>query len=110
MQNADILLLAGLRIDGRKDNELREFKHSIGVSSGGFGGSTQCDGSAYMELGLNKVLVLINGPREAKKRNNEIIDSEKVREIINHTFLVYIILLISSSNFNTFMFCVHIFM
>ena len=69
MQNQEILELANLRIDGRKYNQIRRLKHKIG-------GFPNVDGSAYMEHGLNKVLVLVNGPQEMKKRADA--DDEKV--------------------------------
>lgn len=66
MQQADILALAHLRMDGRRGPELRQLKYKIGVSSGAAAGSSTAgaDGSCYLEQGLNKVLVLVHGPRE----------------------------------------------
>lgn len=61
MQNYEILALAGLRVDGRRHNELRRLQHRIGVVP-------NADGSAYMEQGLNKVLVIVQGPHEPRKR------------------------------------------
>eukprot|EP01041_Mallomonas_annulata_P006416 gene6416-12971_t len=65
MQHANILSIAGLRIDGRRNNELRHVKHRIGVSK-------SADGSAYFEQGLNKVLVIINGPQEPSRRSGDV--------------------------------------
>jgi hypothetical protein len=66
MQQADILALAGLRVDGRRGNELRQLQYKLGLWSGaaaGAGGGG-ADGSCYLQQGLNKVLVLVHGPRE----------------------------------------------
>ncbi len=48
----------GLRLDGRKVDELREIKIMPSVLS-------RAEGSCYMEWGQNKVLVGVYGPREA---------------------------------------------
>jgi exosome complex component RRP41 len=47
----------GLRLDGRKADELRPLKLEVGVLS-------NADGSAYIEQGKNKILVGVFGPRE----------------------------------------------
>jgi len=47
----------GLRLDGRKLDELRPIKIEIGVLS-------NADGSAYIEQGKNKILAAVFGPRE----------------------------------------------
>jgi exosome complex component RRP41 len=47
----------GVRLDGRKADELRSIKVDIGVLS-------NADGSAYIELGKNKILAAVFGPRE----------------------------------------------
>ena len=44
MQNSDILALAGLRIDGRRSNDLRTIRSNLDVITG-------CDGSSYLEQG-----------------------------------------------------------
>lgn len=64
MQNYDILALAGLRIDGRRSDDLRLINHKIGFIQ-------SADGSAYLEQGLNKVLVMVHGPQEPKKKQND---------------------------------------
>jgi len=63
MINADLLQLAGLRADGRSFTDLRNLRHKIGLF-------TEADGSAYLEQGLNKVLILVNGPQEPRKSEN----------------------------------------
>ncbi len=52
----------GLRVDGRKPNELRPLKLEVGVLD-------KADGSAYVEQGKNKILVAVYGPREAHPRH-----------------------------------------
>ena len=47
----------GLRLDGRKADELRPIKLQVGVLG-------NADGSAYIEHGKNKILVGVFGPRE----------------------------------------------
>lgn len=47
----------GLRIDGRKPEELRPIKIEVGVLS-------NADGSAYIEQGKNKILAAVYGPKE----------------------------------------------
>jgi exosome complex component RRP41 len=47
----------GLRLDGRKVDELRPIKLEVGVLS-------NADGSAYIEQGKNKILAAVFGPRE----------------------------------------------
>ena len=47
----------GLRLDGRKPDELRPIKIEVGVLS-------NADGSAYIEHGKNKILAAVFGPKE----------------------------------------------
>jgi exosome complex component RRP41 len=47
----------GIRLDGRKADELRPLKLEVGVLS-------NADGSAYIEHGKNKILAAVFGPRE----------------------------------------------
>jgi exosome complex component RRP41 len=47
----------GIRLDGRKHDELRSIKVDVGVLS-------NADGSAYIEQGKNKILAAVFGPRE----------------------------------------------
>ena len=63
MQHADILALAGLRVDGRRPEELRRINFVVGT------GGHQADGSCYCEHGLNKVQVLVHGPQEVSRRD-----------------------------------------
>ena len=52
----------GVRLDGRKFNELRPIRIEAGVLK-------RADGSAYIEWGGNKVLAAVYGPREAHPRH-----------------------------------------
>ncbi len=52
----------GVRLDGRKFNELRPVRIEAGVLK-------RADGSAYIEWGGNKVLAAVYGPREAHPRH-----------------------------------------
>lgn len=52
----------GLRIDGRRLDELRPIKLEVGVLN-------KADGSAYIEQGKNKILVAVYGPREAHPKH-----------------------------------------
>ncbi len=51
----------GLRLDGRKFDELRPIKIEANVLR-------RADGSAYLEWGENKILAAVYGPREAHPR------------------------------------------
>ena len=52
----------GIRLDGRKLDELRPVKMEVGILP-------NADGSAYLEQGKNKILVGIYGPNEAHPRH-----------------------------------------
>ncbi|MDI3482288.1 MAG: exosome complex component [Candidatus Methanomethylophilaceae archaeon] len=52
----------GKRLDGRTANELRPIKIEAGVLP-------NADGSAYLEIGKNKVLAAVYGPRECHPRH-----------------------------------------
>jgi exosome complex component RRP41 len=52
----------GLRIDGRRLEELRPIKLEVGVLD-------KADGSAYIEQGRNKIIVGVYGPREAHPKH-----------------------------------------
>jgi exosome complex component RRP41 len=52
----------GLRLDGRKLDELRPVKIEVGVIS-------NADGSAYIEHGKNKILAGVYGPREVHPKH-----------------------------------------
>ena len=52
----------GIRLDGRKAGELRNVKIEAGVLE-------NADGSAYVEMGKNKVRAAVYGPRECHPRH-----------------------------------------
>jgi len=52
----------GIRLDGRKADELRPVKLEVGVLP-------NADGSAYIEHGKNKILVGVFGPREVHPKH-----------------------------------------
>lgn len=62
-ENIDLKLIneKGLRIDGRKFDELRPIKIEANVLK-------RADGSAYLEWGGNKIIAAVYGPREAHPR------------------------------------------
>lgn len=57
MSKKTLLSKIGLRLDGRRPNELRRIRCKLGVFS-------QPDGSAYIEQGLTKVLAAVYGPHQ----------------------------------------------
>jgi exosome complex component RRP41 len=52
----------GLRLDGRKPDELRPIKLEVGVIP-------NADGSAYVEQGKNRIIVGVYGPREVHPKH-----------------------------------------
>lgn len=57
MPGPELLSSQGLRLDGRRPNELRRIRCKLGVF-------TQPDGSAYLEQGNTKVLAAVYGPHQ----------------------------------------------
>ncbi|HDI74333.1 MAG: exosome complex exonuclease Rrp41 [Thermoprotei archaeon] len=62
----------GLRIDGRKLDQLRPIKIEVGVLK-------NADGSAYIEQGKNKIMVAVYGPRELHPRHQALPDRAVLR-------------------------------
>jgi len=62
----------GLRVDGRKFDELRPLKMEVGTLD-------KADGSAYVEHGRNKILAGVYGPREAHPKHIALADRAVVR-------------------------------
>ncbi|CAG9813570.1 unnamed protein product [Phaedon cochleariae] len=58
-RNRDLLSKIGLRLDGRRPDELRRIRCKLGVF-------TEPDGSAYLEQGLTKVLAAVYGPHQVR--------------------------------------------
>ncbi len=72
MEKPEKLIVDGKRLDGRAPDELRPLKMEIGVLK-------QADGSAYVELGENKVLAAVYGPREMHPRHDQRPDTAVLR-------------------------------
>jgi exosome complex component RRP41 len=62
----------GLRLDGRKADELRPVKIEVGVLS-------NADGSAYIEHGKNKILAAVFGPKEMHPKHLSLPDRMVLR-------------------------------
>lgn len=62
----------GLRVDGRRLDELRPIKIEVGILD-------KADGSAYVEHGRNKILAAVYGPREAHPKHIALADRAVVR-------------------------------
>ena len=62
----------GKRLDGRKNDEIRDIKIEVGLLH-------RAEGSCYLEWGGNKVLVAVYGPREAIPRHTQ----NPLRAIVN---------------------------
>ena len=62
----------GLRLDGRKPDELRSVKLQVGVIS-------NANGSAYIEHGKNKILAGVYGPREVHPKHLALPDRTVVK-------------------------------
>ncbi|RZC31927.1 RNase PH domain containing protein [Asbolus verrucosus] len=58
-KNRELLSKIGLRLDGRRADELRRIRCKLGVF-------TEPDGSAYLEQGLTKVLAAVYGPHQVR--------------------------------------------
>ncbi|MCD6446416.1 exosome complex exonuclease Rrp41 [Candidatus Bathyarchaeota archaeon] len=62
----------GLRLDGRKPEELRPIKIEVGVLS-------NADGSAYIQQGKNKILAAVYGPKELHPKHLALPDRTVLR-------------------------------
>jgi len=62
----------GIRMDGRKLDELRPVKIEVGILG-------NADGSAYIEQGKNKILAAVYGPREVHPRHLALPDRALLR-------------------------------
>lgn len=70
----------GLRLDGRRPDQLRPIKIEAGVLK-------QADGSAYLEWGGNKVLAAVYGPRECHPRHDQ--DPTKARVRVRYNMAAF---------------------
>lgn len=62
----------GLRLDGRKPEELRPIKIEVGVLA-------NADGSAYIQQGKNKILAAVYGPKELHPKHLALPDRTVLR-------------------------------
>ena len=62
----------GLRLDGRRADELRPVKIEVGILE-------RADGSCYIEMGGNKVIAAVYGPREVHPRPLQDVTRASVR-------------------------------
>jgi exosome complex component RRP41 len=62
----------GLRVDGRKPEDLRSIKIEVGILS-------NADGSAYIEQGKNKILAAVFGPKEMHPKHLALPDRMVIR-------------------------------
>jgi exosome complex component RRP41 len=62
----------GLRLDGRRLDQLRPTRLEVGLLD-------KADGSAYIEQGKNKILVAVYGPREAHPKHIALPDRAVIR-------------------------------
>ncbi len=72
MEKPEKLIVDGRRLDGRAPDELRPLKIEVGVLK-------RADGSAYIEMGSNKVLAAVYGPREMHPRHDQQPDTAVLR-------------------------------
>lgn len=72
MSKPEKLIENGIRLDGRKPDELRPIKIEVGVLN-------RADGSCYFEFGANKVIAAVYGPREVHPRHQQKSNSAVVR-------------------------------
>jgi len=62
----------GLRVDGRRLDELRPIKLEVGTLD-------KADGSAYIEQGKNRIIAAVYGPREAHPKHIALADRAVIR-------------------------------
>jgi len=72
MAKPEKLIENGIRLDGRKPDELRPIKIKVGVLN-------RADGSCYFEFGGNKVIAAVYGPLEVHPRHMQKSTSAVVR-------------------------------
>lgn len=62
----------GLRLDGRKPDQLRPIKIEVAILA-------NADGSAYIQQGKNKILAAVYGPKEAHPKHLSLPDRTRLR-------------------------------
>lgn len=62
----------GLRLDGRRMDELRPIKIEVGILR-------NADGSAYIQFGKNKIMAAVYGPKEVHPKHNALPDRGLLR-------------------------------
>ena len=71
-QHEKLLDEKGLRVDGRRLDQLRPVRLEVGILD-------KADGSAYIEQGKNKILAAVYGPREAHPKHIALPDRAVIR-------------------------------
>lgn len=79
-EGMELINKQGLRLDGRRPDQLRNIKIEAGVLK-------QADGSAYLEWGGNKVLAAVYGPRECHPRHDQ--DPTKARVRVRYNMAAF---------------------
>jgi exosome complex component RRP41 len=79
-EGMELINKQGLRMDGRRPDQLRPLKIEAGVLK-------QADGSAYLEWGGNKVLAAVYGPRECHPRHDQ--DPTKARVRVRYNMAAF---------------------
>lgn len=79
-EGMELINKEGLRLDGRRPDQLRPIKIEAGVLK-------QADGSAYLEWGGNKVLAAVYGPRECHPRHDQ--DPTKARVRVRYNMAAF---------------------
>lgn len=84
MSRFDFYNSQGLRIDGRRNYELKNFESSLTTTSNfnNFSRNSQSN-TTYLQMGQNKILVNIDGPKEPTNANRSRIDQDKAVLDIN---------------------------
>ncbi|MEM0498707.1 MAG: exosome complex exonuclease Rrp41, partial [Methanothrix sp.] len=67
-----VFIKDGIRLDGRRFDELRPIKMEVGVLK-------RADGSCYIEMGDNKVIAAVYGPREVHPRHLQEVNRAIIR-------------------------------
>lgn len=79
MSRVEIYSPEGLRLDGRRWNELRRFESAINTHP------HAADGSSYLEQGNNKVITLVKGPKEPTLKSQMDIQKAILKVTVNIT-------------------------